>query len=466
MIIRSSNECYLGELFVVPETIQSSPEQSSDFSGLSNIREKASIWGTSIGWAAGRSSIFTFLSYWGVVLGATPLELSILTSVRNLGANIFQSVWGWLADLRGRKLVIFIGLITLTLTTLLAPFARSPFDLVIIALIMTTVGFSIIPAWNAFLGDYASERIRATFVGRINSIGTISSIVMILAIGILMDSSTFPFPDLDNPASDNSLSYPVFLFPFLGGALIFGVTFIISLFLVEKYKAKDRIHIKEEFYPSWRTLIERNPPFKRLLPLDGFFKFAMSVAWPIFPLVTLLVVDSWLTVALMWVLFHLPRGIGQNFGGKLADRYNKKMVLLVSRLGYTVVPFGYALGLLTGNVWFFILVNIPGGFAFGAEDTSISTYSLDCSTEDTKARYYSILLTVEGICAFTGSLVTGLVMDLWQRSAGVSIGDPGFKIILFYILIIITVLRFVTASLHKFVYDNPLDFDFEKFLSQ
>ncbi len=451
---------------MVPETNQTLSDQSSEVSGPRSIREKATIWGTSIGWAAGRSSIFTFLSYWGVVLGATPLELSILTSVRNLGANLFQSVWGWLADLRGRKLVIFIGLITLTLTTLFTPFARSPFDLVIIALIMTSVGFSIIPAWNAFLGDYASERIRATFVGRINAIGTICSIFLILAIGILMDSSPFPFPDLDNPESNNSLCYPVFFFPFLGGALIFGLTLIMSLFLVEKYKAKDRIHIKEEFYPSWRTLVERNPPFKRLLPLDGFFKFAMSVAWPIFPLVTLLVVDSWLTVALMWVVFHLPRGFGQNFGGKLADRYNKKIVLLISRLGYTVVPLGYALGLLTGNVWFFILVNIPGGFAFGAEDTSLATYSLDCSTEDTKARYYSILLTVEGICAFTGSLVTGLVMDLWQQSAGITISDAGFKLILFYLLMMITALRFISASLHKFVYNNPLDFDFEKFLSQ
>lgn len=453
-------------IFLVPETNQTLSDQSSEVSGPKNIREKATIWGTSIGWAAGRSSIFTFLSYWGVVLGATPLELSILTSVRNLGANLFQSVWGWLADLRGRKLVIFIGLITLTVTTLFTPFARSPFDLVIIALIMTTVGFSIIPAWNAFLGDYASERIRATFVGRINSIGTMCSILLILTIGILMDSRPFPFPDLDNPESDNSLSYPVFFFPFLGGALIFGFTLIISLFLVEKYKAKDRIHIKEELYPSWRTLVERNPPFKRLLPLDGFFKFTMSVAWPIFPLVTLLVVDSWLTVALMWVVFHLPRGFGQNFGGKLADRYNKKIVLLISRLGYTVVPLGYALGLLTGNVWFFILVNIPGGFAFGAEDTSLATYSLDCSTEDTKARYYSILLTVEGFCAFTGSLVTGLVMDLWQQSAGITISDAGFKLILFYMLMIITALRFISASLHKFVYDNPLDFDFEKFFSQ
>ena len=93
---------------------------SKESSNLSS-REKIPIYATSVGWASGRSSIFTFLSYFGVVLGASPLEQSILTSVRNLGSNLFQSIWGWLADLKGRKLVILIGLITLALTVFLTP---------------------------------------------------------------------------------------------------------------------------------------------------------------------------------------------------------------------------------------------------------------------------------------------------------------------------------------------------------
>ena len=180
--------------------------------------EKYSIYGVSIGYSAGRSSIFTFLSYFGVVLGASPFEQSILTSVRNLGSNMFQSVWGWLADLKGRKLVIFIGLGTLTLSTFLAPFASNPFELVLISIIMTTIGFSIIPAWNAFLGDYASERLRATFIGRINSIGTISSIFVILTMGWVMDLSPFPFP---HETTDYYLSRPAFFIPFIIGAMIF-----------------------------------------------------------------------------------------------------------------------------------------------------------------------------------------------------------------------------------------------------
>ncbi|MHA2247301.1 MAG: MFS transporter [Candidatus Hodarchaeales archaeon] len=438
------------------------PGELPNTTPTSNLREKIPIWGTSIGYAAGRSSIFVYLSYFGVVLGASPLEQSILTSVRNLGSNIFQGVWGWLSDLRGRKLVIIIGLSTLVITCFFTPFVGNPLQLVLISLIMTSIGFSIIPAWNAFLGDYSSERKRASFVGKINSIGTMSSIFLILSLGILMDNSPFPFP---RESIDYALSKPVFFIPFILSAFIFGTTIIISFFLVEKYDAKDKASIEGELRPSWRMLIERNPPFRRLLPISTLFSFAMSTAWPIFPFVTLRIAESWLMVSILWIVFNLPRGLGQMYGGRLADLYNKKIVILFSRLGYTAVPLGYALGLITGNIWFLVLVNIIGGFAFGAEDTSIATYSLDCSTEETKGRYYSILLTAGGISAFAGSLFSGFVMDIWLRMAGIDYNSLDFNVILFLMLMMIAFLRVVSASLHKFIYSNPLDFELDRLTS-
>ncbi|MHA2345266.1 MAG: MFS transporter [Candidatus Hodarchaeales archaeon] len=431
-------------------------ENEKTFSNSSTRREKIPIYTTSVGWAGGRSSIFTFLSYFGVVLGASPFEQSILTSVRNLGSNLFQSIWGWLADLRGRKLVILIGLLTLTLTVTLTPFVSSPFELVLISIIMTSIGFSIIPAWNAFLGDYSSEKTRASFIGFINSLGTLSSLILILTLGLWMDTSPFPFPSEIGLYSE---SKSVFMIPFLSAGVIFGLTIISALFLREKYERKRKNPLKDEKSASWRTLIKDNPPFRRLLPINSIFKFCMSMAWPIFPFVTLAVAQSWFEVAVMWAVFNLPRGLGQSFGGILADKYNKKIVLMTSRFGYAVVPFGYALGLLTGNVWILILVNIPGGLAFGAEDTAVASYSLDCSTSETRARYYSILLTFEGLLAFSGSLFSGLAMEFLLNLSGITYESPDFKSILVVLLLFITALRIFGASLHRFIYENPLSFN-------
>ena len=167
-------------------------------------------------------------------------------------------------------------------------------------------------------------------------------------------------------------------------------------------------------------------------------------------------------VAFMWIVFHLPRSIGQSYGGRFGDKYGKKVVIILSRLGYAIVPLGYALGLVTGNPLFLIGVNIPGGLAFGAEDTCIAAYSLDCSTEETKGRYYSMLLTAEGFCAFAGSLSAGFIMDLWLRLEGIDYDSPEFNVILFWMLMVIMILRIIAGLLHKFIYSNPLDFTLDQ----
>ncbi len=441
--------------------VPSSDESTGSKRKSEEKREKIPIYTTSIAWAAGRSSIFTYLSYFGVVIGASPLEQSILTSVRNLGSNIFQSIWGWLADLKGRKLVMTIGLSTLAMTIFLTPFVSNPFELVLISIIMTSLGFSFIPAWVAFLGDYTSEEKRASFIGFINSIGTLSSLFVILGLGWWMDSSPFPFPA---EIALYAESKPVFFIPFLTGALIFTIALASELFLKEKYTARKRTVIQDELHLSTRDLISRNEPFRRLLPINSFFKFCMSMAWPIFPFVTLRVAHSWLEVSILWAVFNLPRGFGQSVGGIFADRYGKKIVIILSRFGYAIVPFGYAVGLVTGNVWWLLLVNIPGGLAFGAEDTAISSYSLDCSTVDTRARYYSILLTFEGILAFTGSLFAGFLVEILLILLGITDKDPQFEFVLVVLLLLITGLRVLGAVLHRYMYTNPLDFELEKHL--
>lgn len=350
-----------------------------------------------------------------------------------------------------------IGLVALAISTFMAPFVNSPFELVLLSLVMTSVGFAIIPAFNAFLGDYSFEKTRASFIGFVNSIGTYLSIFTIFIMGVLMDSLGLPFPDLESLGTSFPESKPVFFIPFFGATILFSGTIIASFFLVEKYDVRKKVLDEQELKPSWKTLVNRNKPFKRLLPIDAFFKFTMSTAWPIFPYVALSVSDSWLTVAIMWIVFNLPRGFGQNIGGVLADRYNKKTVLWISRLGYAVVPLFYALGLVTNDPLYLIIGAFPGGLAFGAEETSLATYSLDCSTEETKARYYSILLTAEGVTATLGSLFSGFLMQLLL----VLFGDGAFFVILFSLLLFIGLLRFVSAMLHAFIYKNPLDFQLE-----
>ncbi|MFW9916395.1 MAG: MFS transporter [Candidatus Thorarchaeota archaeon] len=404
-------------------------------------REKVTLYGVSLGYQVGQSMIFSFLSYYGVSLGAKPIEQSILVSTRNLGSNIFQTVWGRLADRIGRKPLVILGLIVLALCTISAvAIVRSPLELVFVSLCLTIFGFMFIPAWNALLGDYSDHTSRGTFIGRISSFGTYLSVPVIIAVGLTMDAF------FQGPKSKDLGAYWV---PFGLSCTMFLVATGIAVFLNERYTRQSSSEPSTTKDLTMFQLVKKNQPFSRLLTIDAIFKFSMSLAWPVFPYVAMGVAESWLELSFLWAVFNFPRAVGQAYGGKGADRFGKKEVLLLSRTLYFTVPVCYFLGLLVDAYIFLFLGGITGGIALGGEEVSLISYSLDCSTDDTKATYYSILLFTEGWIMFSGSIIAGITMSILQALG------MNFNAVLLLMLAIISFLRLVFAVLHSFLYPNP-----------
>ncbi len=405
-------------------------------------REKVTLYGVSLGYQVGQSMIFSFLSYYGVSLGAKPIEQSILVSTRNLGSNIFQIVWGRLADRIGRKPLVILGLIVLAMCTISAvAIVRSPLELVFVSLCLTIFGFMFIPAWNALLGDYAEHSSRGTFIGRVRSFGTYLSVPVILGVGLTMD--TF----FQDPKSKDLGAYWV---PFGLSCAMFLIATGIAIFLNERYTRESSSGVLTAKDLSMAQLVKNNRPFSRLLTIDAIFKFSMSLAWPVFPYVAISVANSWFELSLLWAVFNFPRAIGQAYGGKGADRFGKKEVLLLSRALYFTVPAFYFLGLLVDTYIFLFIAGITGGIALGGEEVSLISYSLDCSTEETKATYYSILLFTEGWVMFLGSIIAGIIMSVLQAL------NVSFKAVLLLMLAMISFLRLVFAVLHTFLHPNPM----------
>lgn len=405
-------------------------------------REKVTLYGVSLGYQVGQSMIFSFLSYYGVSLGAKPIEQSVLVSTRNLGSNIFQTVWGRLADKIGRKPLIILGLIVLAMCTISAvAIVRSPLELVFVSLCLTIFGFMFIPAWNALLGDYSEHNSRGTFIGKVRSFGTYLSVPVIIGVGLTMDAF------FQDPKSRDVGAYWV---PFGLSCTMFLIATGIALFLNERYTRQSSSEALTAKDLSMVQLVKNNRPFSRLLTIDAIFKFSMSLAWPVFPYVALNVANSWFELSLLWAVFNFPRAIGQAYGGKGADRFGKKEVLLLSRALYFTVPAFYFLGLFVDAYIFLFMGGVTGGIALGGEEVSLISYSLDCSTEETKATYYSILLFTEGWVMFLGSLMAGIIMSVLQAS------NMSFEAVLLTMLATISFLRLVFAVLHSFLHPNPV----------
>jgi MFS family permease len=404
-------------------------------------REKVTLYGVSLGYQVGQSMIFSFLSYYGVSLGTKPIEQSILVSTRNLGSNIFQTVWGRLADRIGRKPLVILGLIVLAMCTISAvAIVRSPLELVFVSLCLTIFGFMFIPAWNALLGDYAEHKSRGEFIGRVRSFGTYLSVPVILVVGLTMD--TF----FQDPNSEDLGAYWV---PFGLSCAMFLIAAGIAIFLNERYTRQSSSEVLTAKDLSMVQLVKKNRPFFRLLTIDAIFKFSMSLAWPVFPYAAMRVAGSWFELSFLWAAFNFPRAIGQAYGGKAADRFGKKEVLFLSRILYFTVPAFYFLGLLADIYIFLFIGGITGGIALGGEEVSLISYSLDCSTEDTKATYYSILLFTEGWVMFLGSIIAGIIMSVLQAL------NVSFNVVLLLMLGTISFLRLVFAALHVFLHPNP-----------
>ena len=440
--------------------ITESTEDSEPVEGNSQTkfsrRDKIPIYGTSISYGLGQSMIFTFLSYYGPVLGTNAIEQSILVSTRNLGSNVLQAAWGWLADHLGRKPVVIGGLMILALSTFLLILAQSPLQLVIISLLMSAFGFMFIPAWIALLGDY-TEKLgvdRGRFVGFVNSLGNYSAVPLVILIGLGMDIIAGGLLGIERKEA--------YILPFGIGILFFMMTIGIGFLIrdIHREMNSDKRGLSfNELIADFRV----NSPFRRLLLLDLSYKFIMSWAWPVFPFVSLSVTDSAFLIAIIWATFSLMRALGQSFGGWMCDtRLGRKGVIVVSRICFGFVTLFYAVSLIGGDfgIWFLLIGNVFGGACFGLDDTAIKIYSLDMSTRSTRATYYSVILFAEGFLLFAGSLVSGFIMSILQIVLGPSgidnLGRPS-TFVLLTMMVLISALRFTVGSSHVFLKPKPAE---------
>lgn len=379
---------------------------------------KKPVYTTVAGYTIGISTLTTYLDYFAVALGTTPFLQSILVSVRNLGENLLQLLWGSLSDKRGRRKFLLYGFSVYAVTTLSFLWISSPITLIIIVIVQSLIGSMIIPVWNALLGDYTVRGTRGSFIGQVTAFGTVAAVFAILFVGYC---SSFVQDELKQ-----------YMIPFIVAVFCFLLAAASSQRIAEQMKpATTDITLKEA--------ISNDTRFKKFLQINGIYRGTMALAWPLFAFVTVKIVDATkFQMSAIWAAHMFISAVSQKYGGPLIDRIGRRKSLFLFNFPLFMVTLLYA----EADHWLYLVAaSFFGGFCMGAGTVAVNTYILDCAHEEKRASYTAINNLVFGMLSFGSSLIAGAVAEYLT-------GVLGLASTLRIMLYTISVLRFGSSFLY------------------
>ena len=310
-------------------------------------------------------NLYQFLA---IMLGATGVIQGFLTSFRQLGAALFNPLWGYLADRFDRRMFLFGGNAVLFLVSFIIPYSPTPLIVLIILIFQTILGLVVVgPAWSAYLADFTTSTTRGTILGRISSFITFIGNLILLLVTFCMDQI--------DPSRQNIQTLTI---PFLISSFGYAFAMILTLFLPKSRRVETNQELQSVKESNWREFIQEIPtPLLKFLLADFIFTLAWGAGWPLFPYVTFGLSHNWFEIGLLAFAMGITVAVSQNIGGTLTDRIGRKKVILTSRGALILPPFFVIIAIATNEVAWILITNIFIGFFLGGSTIAIQTLVFD-----------------------------------------------------------------------------------------
>lgn len=198
--------------------------------------------------------IIPVMPFYAETMGASPTELGLLMAVYSLMQFLFAPMWGRISDRIGRKPVIMIGILGLSLSFFLMAFSTELWMLFAARIIGGLLSSANMPTVMAYVADVTSEEDRGKGMGIIGaSVG----------LGFIFG------PALGGIFSNQSLNLPFYL----AGASSLITFVIVTLLLKESLTPEQRgQHVKTRL-SMFKALKE---PVSVLFILQLFVSFSLS----------------------------------------------------------------------------------------------------------------------------------------------------------------------------------------------
>jgi len=336
--------------------------------------------------------VVPLLPVYAYELGASGLYIGLVFGAFSLSRTFFLPYFGRLSDKKGRKPLIVAGLLAYALISIAFVFAKNVETLIIIRFIQGISSAMLMPVIQAYVGDITPEGREGLSMGMFNM-----SMFFGLSVGPLSGGMINEHFSLNT--SFVCMGFLAFL------------SFSLCLFMLPPTKSEQAVSRKKEIV-SWKKLL-KDRDLSGLL----FFRFAyaacVGVVWGFLPVLAdseFHLSSSYIGILVMLGVFI--GGIMQTPMGYMADRFNKRIMILIGGfiIAFAILLFNWANGfedLFIANV----LIGIGGGIAMPA---LMALAVVKGNTTKAMGSVMGIITMAHSSGMLTGSLVAGLMMDMFQ----------------------------------------------------
>ena len=273
--------------------------------------------------------------------------IGLIASMLYLGTLLFASPMGWLSDQIGRKPVLVSGIALYAVATFLFTRTTDPMWFVLFRLLEGVGTAAVMPAGQAFIADVSSEADRSKAFGLLTT----------AQFGGLIAGPALAPPLYHLGGGGQGGFYLIFYF----GAVLSAMAAVAAFALLKEPPRRPRT--AEERRENRRVLPPRavllSPAVLAFLLVAFTSHFAMGAWEVIWSLYLKELGASMAYIAATWIAFSVPMLLAF-FGGVLADRYNRFLLMFV---GYSISAVAWILYGTTTNLPLFLAVNVIEGFA-------------------------------------------------------------------------------------------------------
>jgi MFS family permease len=344
-------------------------------------------------------------------MGATGIWLGIIFSSFSISRTIFMPIIGRLSDRRGRKLFLCTGLLIYSIISLGYIWADSVSQLILVRLIQGSAAGMIIPIAQAYVGDISPEGEEGTWMGYFNAAFFTGFGFGPLLGGVLTDhfGMTVAF------SSMGGLNLLAFL--------------IAVLFLPEISHKKMATNARVSF----REIISSGI-------IKGLFNFRLAFSIGRGTFVTFLPIFAGIYIGLppsligiLLTVNILVMSLLQIYGGNIADRFNRRVLVIIGGLTNLIYLILIPLG---GNFWQLLAICALGGLGGAISMPAASALIVEEGRKFGMGSTIAIFAMSMSIGMAIGPIVAGGIADFININSvfyfGAAIGFIGTTLFIWF----------------------------------